>query len=45
MICAAKPADVPAIAELVQEKRLQYAQYPSLFWRVAEDVIDTTNPF
>lgn len=45
MIRAAKPADVQAIAELVQEKRLQYAQYSSVFWRVAEGAVDQRSPF
>ena len=44
-IRAADEDDIDLIADLMQEKRLQYASYQPLFWRVAPSAVATHKAF
>ncbi|HEY3368818.1 MAG TPA: hypothetical protein VGK74_27490 [Symbiobacteriaceae bacterium] len=41
----ARPADVPFLVELSEQKRLEYEQYQPVFWRRAEDARERQEPF
>lgn len=45
MVRLATLDDVSAMAALAEEKRVQYAQYQPIFWRVAEDAVLRHSPF
>ena len=41
----AQLADVPAIVEMSEQRRLQYQEYQPVFWRKAEDSREKHTPF